>query len=64
MSLILIPQISGAMLPANVHRRMARKTGNFIIHQASFPISVAPVHISASTLEDRDPQRQRRAERS
>ena len=30
MALILIPQMSGAMLPANVHQRMVRKTGNFI----------------------------------
>jgi hypothetical protein len=49
MSLILIPQISGSVLPANVHQRVVyKKSQRFIIHQASFPISDSTARTSAS----------------
>ena len=49
MSLILIPQISGSVLPANVHQRVVyKKPQRFIIYQASFPISDSTVRTSAS----------------
>jgi hypothetical protein len=49
MSLILIPQISGSVLPANVHQRVVyKKPQRFIIYQASFPISDSTARTSAS----------------
>jgi hypothetical protein len=49
MSLILIRQISGSVLPANVHQRVVyKKPQRFIIYQASFPISDSTARTSAS----------------
>jgi hypothetical protein len=54
MSLILIPQISGSVLPANVHQRVVYKNRFIVIQSIVSDLGQHRAHLGID-LEDRDP---------
>ena len=50
MSLILIPQISGSVLPANVHRRVVCKKPQRSDSTARTPTSIVPARLSTASI--------------